>query len=196
MVRTSLTITDSPKEPGITGDLSPVQHLNAGGIKMNRCIVCGKVISRKKAQNIKVYNGHEYLICCPMCESSFDSNPDHYINVARVALGKYSVSAYNQRSGPDSTGQSINSENYDFNHARLLKNLSDDFEKLEQNFRDIREHFESLADTGGLGGLRRGLTSHRRFLQEMSRKMSIHRGVCEFLVTLSESEMQKKYSNV
>ncbi len=160
---------------------------------MNRCIVCGNVVSKKKAHNVKEHNWHEYLVCCPMCETAFSNNPDYYINIARVAWGEYTISAHNQKTKsniPEKNSYPDNTQ-VDYNNARLLRNLLDNFEQISRDFKNLRAHFESLAGTGGLGGLRRGLTSHRRLLQELSRDISVHRGVCEFLMTLSESEFKK-----
>lgn len=43
--------------------------------------VCGKRINRNKAHMIVRYKGFDYLLCCPLCQSHFEKNPEKYIRV-------------------------------------------------------------------------------------------------------------------
>ncbi|MFQ6069728.1 MAG: YHS domain-containing protein [Candidatus Aminicenantales bacterium] len=42
--------------------------------------VCGKKINRQKAQILIKHNGYGYFLCCPLCQSEFESCPDKYAN--------------------------------------------------------------------------------------------------------------------
>ena len=63
---------------------------------MNRCITCGKLVTRSKAQSLVKYDGHEYLVCCPLCEREFGRDPEYYIAVLRAALGDCAVTGHSQ----------------------------------------------------------------------------------------------------
>lgn len=41
--------------------------------------ICGKRINRNKAHITITYKNIDYLLCCPMCQSEFEKNPDKYI---------------------------------------------------------------------------------------------------------------------
>ena len=47
--------------------------------------VCGKRINRHRAQAAIEYEGVVYYVCCPLCQSEFESDPDRY---ARPELGQ------------------------------------------------------------------------------------------------------------
>jgi YHS domain-containing protein len=40
--------------------------------------VCGKRLNRNKAHITIEYRGQAYLLCCPMCQSEFEKQPDKY----------------------------------------------------------------------------------------------------------------------
>lgn len=40
--------------------------------------VCGKKINRQKAQVLIKYKGYGYFLCCPLCQSEFEQNPNIY----------------------------------------------------------------------------------------------------------------------
>ena len=40
--------------------------------------VCGKRINRNKAHMIITYNGIDYPLCCPKCQSEFEKAPEKY----------------------------------------------------------------------------------------------------------------------
>ena len=48
----------------------------------NRDPVCGKRVNRNKAHIVLEYKGHEYLLCCPMCQSAFERDPEKYLRAA------------------------------------------------------------------------------------------------------------------
>ncbi len=41
--------------------------------------VCGKHINRNKAHITVVYEGDEYLLCCPLCQAEFERDPGRYV---------------------------------------------------------------------------------------------------------------------
>jgi len=41
--------------------------------------VCGKKINRAKAHIALEYKGETYYLCCPLCQSEFERDPDRYI---------------------------------------------------------------------------------------------------------------------
>ncbi len=52
------------------------------------CPVSGeKIASAAKAYSHETYKGKTYYFCCPMCQPTFDKNPDKVI--AGAAKGKY-----------------------------------------------------------------------------------------------------------
>lgn len=48
--------------------------------KVYRDPVCHKKINRQKAQILVQYKGYKYLLCCPLCQSEFEKNPEKYAN--------------------------------------------------------------------------------------------------------------------
>lgn len=43
---------------------------------MNRCVVCGNKINRNKAHIQIEHKGTRYLVCCPLCQSEFEKDPE------------------------------------------------------------------------------------------------------------------------
>lgn len=41
--------------------------------------VCGRKINKNKAHIIINYEGEKYYLCCPRCQSEFESAPEKYI---------------------------------------------------------------------------------------------------------------------
>ena len=41
--------------------------------------VCGQRINRNKAHIAIEYEGRTYLLCCPLCQSEFEKDPQKYI---------------------------------------------------------------------------------------------------------------------
>jgi len=46
--------------------------------KIYRDPVCGKKINRQKARILIKHEGYGYFLCCPLCQSEFEQNPDKY----------------------------------------------------------------------------------------------------------------------
>lgn len=46
---------------------------------LNKDPVCGKRINRNKAHMVVEYKGQDYLLCCPVCQSEFEKDPDKYL---------------------------------------------------------------------------------------------------------------------
>ena len=46
--------------------------------EFNKDPVCGKRINRNKAHIVIEYKSHEYLVCCPQCQSEFEKDPERY----------------------------------------------------------------------------------------------------------------------
>ena len=95
---------------------------------MNRCITCGKIVTRPKAQNQVQREDHTYLVCCPLCEEEFNRDPEHYLAVARSVLGDYALKAHSQASPrrsnlPESGNPSLQDPN-------MLKNLQGGFAEI------------------------------------------------------------------
>lgn len=44
----------------------------------NKDPVCGKRINRNKAHIVVEYKGEDYLLCCPVCQSEFEKDPETY----------------------------------------------------------------------------------------------------------------------
>ena len=44
--------------------------------------VCGLRMNRNQAFAVIVYRDREYLICCPMCQSEFESDPERFALLA------------------------------------------------------------------------------------------------------------------
>ncbi len=40
--------------------------------------VCGKKVNKNKAHIIITYQGREYALCCPKCQSEFEKAPEKY----------------------------------------------------------------------------------------------------------------------
>jgi YHS domain-containing protein len=40
--------------------------------------VCGKKVNRNKAHISIEYRGNVYLLCCSLCQATFESDPDRY----------------------------------------------------------------------------------------------------------------------
>ncbi len=40
--------------------------------------VCGKKVNKNKAHIIITWQGAEYVLCCPLCQSEFEKNPGKY----------------------------------------------------------------------------------------------------------------------
>ena len=47
--------------------------------ELNRDPVCGRRLNRNKAHIVIEYKGQEYLLCCPLCQSEFEKDPDKYL---------------------------------------------------------------------------------------------------------------------
>ncbi|NIO19365.1 MAG: YHS domain-containing protein [Candidatus Aenigmarchaeota archaeon] len=41
--------------------------------------VCGKRINRNKAHIVIEYEKEKYYLCCPMCQSEFEKDPQTYL---------------------------------------------------------------------------------------------------------------------
>ncbi len=46
--------------------------------------VCRKKINRNKAFYIYNFKNEQFLICCPVCQSEFESNREEYMDKARM----------------------------------------------------------------------------------------------------------------
>jgi len=46
--------------------------------KIYRDPVCGKKINRQKAKILIKHKGYGYFLCCPLCQTQFEQNPDKY----------------------------------------------------------------------------------------------------------------------
>lgn len=152
---------------------------------MNRCITCGKIVTRLKAQNAVEWDGHTYLVCCPLCEKEFNHDPDHYLAVARSLFGNYAVTTHSQGSAnPMVSGDSFE------NHAELIhliRNLKESFDALERSNNELVRHFDQISTSGGLEGLRNALRDHRKMMDLLHENMAVHAGVCRFVLSVSES---------
>lgn len=42
--------------------------------------VCGKRINANKAHIVVNYEGVDYYLCCPLCQKTFEQNPQKYVN--------------------------------------------------------------------------------------------------------------------
>jgi len=47
---------------------------------MKRDPVCGRKMNRNKAHAIVRHSGEEYLLCCRLCQSEFEKNPEKYVS--------------------------------------------------------------------------------------------------------------------
>lgn len=41
--------------------------------------VCGRKMNRNKAYAVVLHKDEQYLLCCPLCQSEFEKNPDKYL---------------------------------------------------------------------------------------------------------------------
>jgi len=41
--------------------------------------VCGQRVNRNKTHIMLKYEGHEYPLCCPKCQSEFEKTPEKYL---------------------------------------------------------------------------------------------------------------------
>jgi YHS domain-containing protein len=48
----------------------------------NRDPVCGQRVNRNKAHIVLEYKGREYPLCCPVCQSEFEKEPDKYVRAS------------------------------------------------------------------------------------------------------------------
>lgn len=46
---------------------------------MTKCITCNKQLNRNKAFMTISLNNVDYLLCCPLCQSEFERDPDKFI---------------------------------------------------------------------------------------------------------------------
>ena len=49
--------------------------------------VCGKRINRNKAHIEIEYEGDQYLLCCPKCQSEFERDPAKHVREAKAGRG-------------------------------------------------------------------------------------------------------------
>lgn len=157
---------------------------------MNRCITCGKTVSRLQTQNVVRRDGHEYLVCCPLCEAEFLKKPEYYIAVARSAYGDYPLKAHTQINRLPDGYTKPNRNNAEY--LRLLSNLQKDFDEIERSYKELDRHFDRLSESGGIEGLRKELENHRELMESLLEKIIVHSGVCRFVVSLAESEIYQK----
>ncbi len=45
--------------------------------------VCGKHINRNKAHMVVTYEGNEYYLCCPLCQATFEREPEKFLRRVR-----------------------------------------------------------------------------------------------------------------
>ena len=50
------------------------------------CPVCGMKVNRNKAYARLEYKNDTYYLCCPMCQSEFEKDPEKYLK-----MGKHKV---------------------------------------------------------------------------------------------------------
>jgi YHS domain-containing protein len=160
---------------------------------MNRCITCGKIVTRPKAQNPVECGGHTYLVCCPLCDKEFHRDPAHYTAVARSLFGDYAVKAHSHASqrtvGRDEPNRGATEL------VRIVRNLKDSFEDLERENKELAKHLDQISASGGLEGLRNSLSEHRSMRVVLEEKMAIHAGVCRFVLSVTESAADPKNSS-
>lgn len=155
---------------------------------MNRCITCGKIVTRPKAQNSVKRDGHEYLVCCPLCEKEFDRDPDHYVAVARSLFGDYAVKAHTQVI--EGTASADKSAKNVTELVHIIRNLKESFEALECDNKELSKHLDQISASGGLEGLRNALSEHRSMMDALEKKMAVHAGVCRFALSVTESSVE------
>jgi len=49
-----------------------------GDNKMDRDPVCRRRMNRNKAYVTVQYKGEKYYLCCPLCQSEFEKDPEKY----------------------------------------------------------------------------------------------------------------------
>lgn len=155
---------------------------------MNRCITCGKLVTRPKAQNAIERDGHTYLVCCPLCEKGFDRAPDHYIAVARSLLGDFAVDTFSEGSLSHVNGEKASKNAAELLH--MIRNLTDSFEALERDNKELSKHHDQISASGGLEGLRKAMSEHRKMMDDLEEKMAVHAGVCRFVLSVTESSAE------
>lgn len=47
--------------------------------------VCGQKLNRGKAYKVIKYDNEEYLVCCPECQNTFESNILEFMEKARAS---------------------------------------------------------------------------------------------------------------
>jgi len=152
---------------------------------MNRCITCGKVVSKPKAQNAIERKGQTYLVCCPLCEKEFNRDPEHYVAVSQSVFGDNTVETHSQASARLPSNSNL-SENH-FDTARMTRRLKESFEAIERSYADLVKHFDQVSTSGGLEGMRNALREHREMMDSLQEGMAVHAGVCRFVLSVAES---------
>ncbi|NOY88701.1 MAG: YHS domain-containing protein [FCB group bacterium] len=155
---------------------------------MNRCITCGKIVTKPKAQNLVEREGHTYLLCCPLCEEEFNRDPEHYMAVAQSVFGNHTLKAHSQK-GTQQIGEAVPDERFPEN-PHLLRNLQSAFAEIERSYADLYRHFDQISESGTLGGLRKALRDHWEMMESLQQKMAVHAGVCRFVVSVAESPVK------
>lgn len=157
---------------------------------MNRCITCGKLVTQTKAQNLADYDGHKYLVCCPLCEQEFGRDPEYYVAVLRAAVGDYPAKAFSQMApGPGTSGTGTKEESA-AGSPQLISSLERNFAGIRQRFGDLETHLERMTESGGLNGLRNSLNEHRRMMDELRNELVIFSGVCKFVSSVVGSSSE------
>lgn len=157
---------------------------------MNRCITCGKIVTRPKAQNSVKRDGHEYLVCCPLCEKEFHRDPAHYTAVARSLFGDYAVKAHSQTQVAERSIDTDITSRSATELVHIVRNLKESFETLERDNTELSKHLDQISASGGLEGLRKALSDHRRMMDAIEKKMAVHAGVCRFVLSVTESSVE------
>lgn len=152
---------------------------------MNRCITCGKIVTRPKAQNSAEHKGCTYLVCCPLCEKEFHRDPAHYAEVARSLFGDYAVKAHSQASPEATPTAGPSGSASDFTH--MIRSLKDSFDELVRSHKQLDRHLDEIATSGGLEGLRNALNDHRNLMDSLQERMLVHAGMCRFVLSVTES---------
>lgn len=154
---------------------------------MNRCITCGKLVTRRRAENTLESDGHSYLVCCPLCEKEFRRDPAHYVAVAEALFGEYAAKANSQTYGTQSRESDAIAKPSD-QVMKMLYRLQGNFDHLRGQFKELHSRFDRVSDSGGLEGLRSALLEHNHLLDVLNREMSVHADLCKFVVSISETE--------
>jgi len=157
---------------------------------MNRCVTCGKIVTRLKARNTIELGDHCYLVCCPICEKEFMKDPEHYMAVTRSVFGDYAVNAHSRAGFTERENTDMQVGGDFMNYIQMLRNLQDDFSEIQRKCRELDKHFDSFSNSGGLIGLRSVLKEHRAMMDSLQKKITIHAGVCQFVVSVAEPSMK------